>query len=260
MNRIKIILSVLFLKYKMRKKEPVHFTFRNFTFSAANVRADFWKELSAGNWEPNTFNVFDAYLTKDTVYLDIGAWIGPTVCYASKIASKVIAFEPDPYAFYILEENVKLNRLSNVSLFNNAVAHKNMLLPMSSFGSALGDSQTSALKGGKGKQFVAKAKTFKDIIEAHGEPDFIKIDIEGGEFELLSNAGSFFEQHTPTLYISFHGPYLPDSERKDEMAKVHSVLSKHYSVFKNEQLEEVPVNILLEPQFYNSFFSLICES
>lgn len=55
-------------------------------------------------WEITTFEVFDKYLDKDKYYIDIGAWIGPTVLYAAQKTKRVIAFEPDNIAFNALKK------------------------------------------------------------------------------------------------------------------------------------------------------------
>ena len=39
----------------------------------------FWRKAAAGRWEPETLAVLAECLSRDADYLDIGAWIGPTV-------------------------------------------------------------------------------------------------------------------------------------------------------------------------------------
>ena len=74
----------------------------------------FWRKASAGDWEPATFAVLDAHLRPDRDYIDIGAWIGPTVLYAARKARHVWCFEPDPTAFRALSWNLELNGIENV--------------------------------------------------------------------------------------------------------------------------------------------------
>jgi len=33
----------------------------------------FWPGFASGDWEPDTFKAFDRFLTRDSVYVDIGA-------------------------------------------------------------------------------------------------------------------------------------------------------------------------------------------
>ena len=45
----------------------------------------------------------------NSVYIDFGAWVGPTALFASSYAKAVYAMEPDPGAYYELHWNVKMN-------------------------------------------------------------------------------------------------------------------------------------------------------
>ena len=55
----------------------------------------FWEQFSNESWEKNTTDIFDRYIDKNTIYIDIGAWIGPTLFYAAQLAGKSIAIEAD---------------------------------------------------------------------------------------------------------------------------------------------------------------------
>ncbi len=59
----------------------------------------FWRRATSGQWEPETLAVLRDHLDRDHDYLDIGAWIGPTVLYGARKARHVWCFEPDPVAF-----------------------------------------------------------------------------------------------------------------------------------------------------------------
>ena len=64
-----------------------------------NVTRDddaFWDRLEQGHWEPETLAVFDHYIGPETLHVDIGSWIGPTLLYAAERARLAIGFEPDP--------------------------------------------------------------------------------------------------------------------------------------------------------------------
>ena len=65
----------------------------------------FWEQFSNESWEKNTTDIFDRYIDRSTIYIDIGAWIGPTLFYAAQLAGKSIAIEADPIAFKRLDEN-----------------------------------------------------------------------------------------------------------------------------------------------------------
>ena len=79
-----------------------------------------------------TSEPFTIFLMKNKVkpamnVIDIGANIGLFTLILAKLVGKsghVYSFEPDPQLFQILNENVKLNQLENVSTFQLAVSNK----------------------------------------------------------------------------------------------------------------------------------------
>src|SRR5256712_7596936 len=58
------------------------------------------------------------------VVVDVGAHIGRYALRAATKASKVIAIEPDPSNFILLEQNVRLNGFSNVVLVPHALSSR----------------------------------------------------------------------------------------------------------------------------------------
>lgn len=54
------------------------------TLSVDDTHSDFWRLLQAGKWEATTLNVFDRYIDAETVFVDVGAWIGPTTLCLDK--------------------------------------------------------------------------------------------------------------------------------------------------------------------------------
>src|SRR5690606_6701996 len=56
--------------------------------------------------------------------VDCGANIGMSVLYFKTLypESRIVAFEPNPSAFALLEKNVAVNQLDGVSLFNYAIS------------------------------------------------------------------------------------------------------------------------------------------
>lgn len=68
----------------------------------------------------------DRFLNENHNYLDIGAWVGPTVLYGAHLAKHVYAVEPDPVAFGEWNENLTLNSpiSSKVTPVNAALSEK----------------------------------------------------------------------------------------------------------------------------------------
>jgi len=181
------------------------------------------------NWEQDTFYILDYYKNKiDGVYIDIGAWVGPTVLYAANIFNKVLAIEPDPIALERLEENLKVNNFKNITVIKKALSDSNS---KSKFGGngELGNSESTLLVsytdysswgGHRSKQDreqdIIEVETVtietllleQNIIPSH--ISLIKMDIEGGELILVPYLKNFLKEHKPVFYISIHHGFLKE--------------------------------------------------
>jgi FkbM family methyltransferase len=131
------------------------------------------------------------------VIVDIGAHIGlATLYFKSLYAGAIItAYEPHPVAFKYLEKNIWDNNLSDVTTINQAVSdHKgnihlhvdptsDLWLSTSSVhpGAWTGDQRTEAVS--------VPCVSLRDVLENFDGPiDLLKMDIEGGEQQVLFSA------------------------------------------------------------------------
>jgi FkbM family methyltransferase len=141
----------------------------------------FYDKLRAGRWEARTFQVLAEHLDEQTNYLDIGAWIGVTAFWASHIAKSVVAVEPDPHCIEILRQLSPW--YPKVTVLEGALSSDStvVLHAMADFGS----SETTALGIGSGPSIVAKGISIEEVMRQAGTgPVFVKIDIEGYEYEI----------------------------------------------------------------------------
>lgn len=196
-------------------------------FDCDPYHSKFWRKASAGTWEPETFRVLRSHLHRDRDYLDIGAWIGPTVLYAARHARHVWCFEPDPRAFRHLAWNIELNGLDNVSALPVALSGETGIARMASFGGETGDSMTSLLnpQGNGGFAAVTLAwDTFRAQTDLSAV-SLVKMDIEGAEFSVLPALIPWLQQQKPALYLSTHAPFLPAQDRASALADLAQALS-----------------------------------
>ncbi|MCG3161345.1 MAG: hypothetical protein JMDDDDMK_02513 [Acidobacteria bacterium] len=177
---------------------------------AINHRIDFWRRLENNVWEPGTFKVFDHFLDRDTAYVDIGAWVGPTLLYAAQRAKASYAFEPDPVAFEELSRNLESNDQAawrqRIQIFNQAVDHQAGTLRLGN-PSGGGNSMTSVLFSGESASWEVEKISLADFFTEHGLRSgrvFVKMDIEGGEYQLLPHLRELLSQPDLVLYLSVH--------------------------------------------------------
>ncbi len=130
----------------------------------------------------------------DTV-VDIGAHIGVFTIYAAKLARGgiVYSFEPDPGNFSQLKKNVNLNSLKNAKIFNEGVFSRE-----GDFDFYVSDQHTGGnmMLKTSGQKIIAHFTTLSAIMDSNkiGKIDFLKIDTEGAEYDILLN--------TPKPYFS----------------------------------------------------------
>lgn len=250
-------------------KAPIETFFRGVGYypirlNGVELRCDphhvgWWRRASLNQWEPHTFQILDRLLDRDRVFLDIGAWIGPTTLYAAKRCREVFCFEPDRTAYEHLLLNIRLNDLRNVVPFNVALGETDSTQTMGSFSTGSGDSTTSLLAHANGKDISTvmgmRWQTWLDICKPP-KVDVIKVDIEGGEFSLIPTMASYLAQNKPAVYLSTHGPYLDAPRRQESLQRVADVMRIYRRCF-NEHFVPVSFDDLTTSETCNSFKSFI---
>ncbi len=166
----------------------------------------------------------------DTV-VDVGAYLGRYTLTSSNLVEKsgrVVAIEGDPSHYEMLDKNLKLNKVSNVTAINCMVGSKDMHLIVISEDNYLGvgskdihtnyqdDSHREFDETGRAKigNSLVYLNTLDNLlIKEHGisEVNWMKIDVEGAELEVLKNAHNI----------------LSNSKRIKLLIEIHDV-NKHY--------------------------------
>ncbi len=78
-----------------------------------------WRELEYGQWEYKQLKKVTELCKKGDNVIDVGAWIGMYTLLVSELVGpdgRVVVYEPDPVARAILEKNVEMNHLTNVTI------------------------------------------------------------------------------------------------------------------------------------------------
>jgi FkbM family methyltransferase len=165
----------------------------------------------------------------DTV-VDIGAHMGRYTITSSKSvggSGRVIAVEAHPYNFGILQHNIRLNKLKNVNAVNWAVYSKRarlkLYLPDEYLGytmhhSLMTNYLTSKYSKEIERRFIeVEADTLDNLLKTRGidEVNWIKIDVEGAEYEVLRGAREILSNNKRiSILVEVHGKdtYHPTME------------------------------------------------
>lgn len=195
----------------------------------------FWKRLQNGKWEKETFDIFDRFLDKEHSYIDIGAWIGPTVLYGAQISKHCYAVEPDYVAYQSLKSNIALNKnlMENITLYNGAISNKTGKTSISGKFN-LGDSMSSILEKNSVNVLSVECLKFKDFMNRFKIKDcnFIKIDTEGAEVLILPSMSEYIAQNKPTIHLSLHPFLFPNLE--EDSKRILDIVKEYQNIFSNK--------------------------
>lgn len=168
----------------------------------------FWPEFADG-WEESTWSVFSRYLKKDMPFLDVGAWVGPTVLYAASLgAAKIVAVEANPASAAHLAKTVSMNPglADRVEVINSCVCNRQGRV---CFGNADGSHALSSASSLRGYGFEVEAARLGDIIRQNSLEfvPLIKIDIEGAELQIVEDLRLLSRRSNLAIHLSLHPPF-----------------------------------------------------
>ena len=147
----------------------------------------------------------DIYLFKagyeNPTIIDCGANIGISVLYLKSLYpdSDLIAFEPDEGNFELLSKNAQLNRLQGLDLRKAAVWINNGTI---SFEGNETEASRIDEKKESGKQ--VQCQRLADLLEKVKHVDFLKIDIEGAEYEVIKDCAKHLSR-VDNMFLEYHG-------------------------------------------------------
>jgi FkbM family methyltransferase len=162
------------------------------------------KYLPLMDWEDYMISQIKDHFPNGIQLIDIGANVG---LYSIKLAGNfksVVAIEPSPVNIYILKKNIELNNLNNVTVLETAIWKRVELLFLNQLdakGHASDSVERSVNPSAVSKPLPILGVPLDDY---NLNPDFIKMDIEGGEFEAIYGMVETIQRCKPTLLVEIH--------------------------------------------------------
>jgi FkbM family methyltransferase len=129
--------------------------------------------------------------------------------------SQIISFEPDPFIFKMLDQNVASCGLKDVRLVNAALWISNTSLSFVCEGGASGHIATSEESVSTVPIAATRLKSW-----LHDKVDFLKLDIEGAEPKVLEDCREELT-NVENLFVEYHSP--ANSEQR--LARILEILS-----------------------------------
>jgi len=174
-------------------------------------------------------------IQEEDVIIDAGALVGAYALKHADIASKIYAFEPYPRNFRLLEENIEKNKLSNIVAYKFALGDRHARVWLYLNGSSAGRSLVFKQADGispvtdisekidleidKPTHLGVFMVRLDNVIEIQEKVDFIKINVQGSEEDVLRGSTGLFE---PPLHLGIAAYHY-----KDEMKRIIEFLDEY---------------------------------
>jgi FkbM family methyltransferase len=150
--------------------------------------------------------VYKVQLSPAPTIIDCGANIGLSVIYLKKLFpnAHITAFEPDKTNFGLLQKNMYSFHLNDVKLEQKAVWKENTVISFVNEGS-----MSSRIEQTSSSNDKVTAVKLKDYLNRN--IDFLKVDIEGAEYEVLKDIESNLNV-VENMFFEYHGNFNQNKE------------------------------------------------
>jgi FkbM family methyltransferase len=178
-------------------------------------------------FEPELITIIKKYIDAGKDVLDIGANVGLySVLFSTLIgkSNRVLAVEPTPLALKYLHGNLQRNGSAESVVVFEGIAtdakgdfHLNVIPGMEEY-SSIGKIVHSSVEHKPAETINAKGDTVDNLINAFGlRPGFIKIDVEGAEYQVLCGALKTMREFHPVILAELSEKLLSSCGATPEM-------------------------------------------
>jgi len=198
-------------------QEPAVFRLRNGYRLAVRRGSREW-EAVFDIWLRHCYTPLGFELGRQDVVIDVGAHTGLFSVFASMRAKdgRIISVEPDPENFRVLEQNIGLNGIVNITPLNIALSDRSGEAELTLSADTISHSLHSKLVTESGSRKIpVKTKGLNNLVEEYriDRIDFLKMNCEGSEYEILGSCSEDVLSKIRRMSIQYH--YL-DHERNGE--------------------------------------------
>jgi FkbM family methyltransferase len=159
---------------------------------------NFW----LGTYEREKYEAFSRELRPGMVVYDVGANVGiytVLACRSVGGSGGVFSFEPATMNLFYLSSNIRLNKFCNCEVVPKAVGNSDGSVQFELAGSCLGKISEDGLLRVPSTTLDSFCRTGKPM------PQLLKIDVEGGEYDVLSGGARVLLNAKPTIFLATHG-------------------------------------------------------
>jgi FkbM family methyltransferase len=164
-----------------------------------------------GTSEPDTQEVFQRHLKPGMTAFDVGANVGFFSIIAARLVGRtgrVISFEPLPQNVRQIQYNARLNKFDHVTVRAEALGRDDgeatfQVSAVSSWGRLAGAGTVAEQIA----TMTVPVRRLDSAVQVGGlpPPQFMKIDVEGAEADVLRGAEQTLRTFRPVMMIELHG-------------------------------------------------------
>ena len=193
-------------------------------------------------WLKNIYNQHGIKVEEGDTVVDIGAHIGVFSTYAAELnkTGKIFAFEPFSENYTMLEQHKVLNKKENLTTYNKAVARATgkqtlYLSPNSNTGG-----HSFHLTKNSDREIEVETTTLRAFCDQNniGTIDFLKLDCEGAEFEILQADKSILD-NVKKIVLECH-PY----EHNTVMSMMALLKERGFKVYRDSSVSDEQIQML----------------
>lgn len=176
---------------------------------------------------------------KIPLIIDCGAHIGMSILHFKQQYpdSKIIAFEPDRNNFQLLQKNINEWGLKDIQLFQNPVWTSNDEITFEASGAMGG--KISEITENAESSVKLKAVRLSEFLNK--EVDFLKIDIEGAEWEVLNDCEDKLH-FVNNIFLEYHSKF----KEQNKLINILQILNRSGFKFYIKEANNIYPNPFLK--------------
>lgn len=185
----------------------------------------------------NSLKLLKDYNIKNPTIIDIGAnygFISLALQANLEKEAAIYSFEPHPDIFSAFNTSINKNNINNIFSFNVAIGEKECEIDLNL------STQTSNILNSEDRE-VQKVITIKQVnldnffSEKNIKPDYIKIDVDGYEINVLNGLKETISKYKPLMVI----------ESNDDVRVIHFLNQFNYKLLDLDlkEFDDIPNNV-----------------
>ena len=206
---------------------------------------------SQEQWLLRLMKTLSPYLQDNKSFIDVGVNVGQTLLIAKTLYPhvKYFGFEPNPVCVFYVNELIRKNAITGVTVFPFGLSDREQILDLIFFYHDKDDSTASVISGFRTDEVrrLEKVVVFRyDELENKDgyRPGIIKIDVEGSEWEVIKGMISVISHERPCIICEVLPTYHDQNAfRQRRQSALEQLLSEHkyfiYHIGLSGEIEKI---------------------